>query len=115
MRDNPPSEVTHMPRCLVAHTDGRLEEVFTTQANATHILGGSVSLVGAFDEIRVFAVARKDADALAPNCLCIHKDRFHDLPLRGPVLFVATGDEGEEIDVDVEALQRLLTQFPCED
>lgn len=95
---------------MIVHADGRFEEVVATQAQAATILEDAtgVTLVGAIDELRVFAVARRQRAHLPCNALCLNEARFHETPLRGPVLFVGTGDEGEEIDVDVEALKRCL-------
>ena len=101
-----------MPQSLLVHADGRFETVATTQANAAHILQDDtgVSLVGAIDELRVFAVARRERAHLPCNTLCVNESRFHETPIRGPVLFVGTGEEGEEIDVDTDALKRCLLE-----
>lgn len=100
-----------MPRCLLASPDGVCASIDATQADAARALGaaaGDVALVGAVDELRAFAVARRARDGLPRNPLCVDPARFHELPLHGPVLFVGTDDDGEEADVDAAALERLL-------
>jgi hypothetical protein len=93
--------------CLLAHADGTLEDVRIHQREASEVLGGDVTLVGAVAAAHVFAVGRRDAAALPPNPLCTDPSRF-DVPVRGPVLFVATDDEGEEMPVDRERLLACL-------
>ena len=99
-----------MPRMTLVHADGRFEETVATQAQAARVLGDEtgVALVGAIDELRAFAVARRERAHLPLNVLCVDEFRFHETPIRGPVLFVGTGDDGEEIDVDAEALRGYL-------
>lgn len=94
-------------RCVLVQPDGTAACVAAAQQEAHAVLGGAVTLVGAVDELGVFAVALRDAAALPAHAWCTDPARF-DLPVRGPVLFVATDEAGEEADVDEARLRGAL-------
>lgn len=85
--------------CVLAHPDGTCEDVCVAQAEAHKLLGGPVTLVGAVAPAHAFAVALRESARLPVNTLCTDPSRF-DAPVRGPVLFVATDDAGDEMAVD---------------
>jgi hypothetical protein len=85
--------------CLLVHADGRVDDVRLLQREAAAWLGGDVTLVGAVDEARAFAVGLRDAARLPVNTACADAARF-DVPVRGPVLFVGTDEDGDETHVD---------------
>lgn len=93
--------------CLLVQPDGTATRVTARQRDAHAVLGGPVTLAGAVDELGVFAVALRDANALPPNPWCTDPARF-DLPVRGPVLFVCTEADGEEGSVDEPCLRGVL-------
>jgi hypothetical protein len=94
-------------RLLLAREDGSYDEVDSTQREAHEVLGGPVQIVGAIDELNVVAAGLRDNDDLHANPFCGDKDRFED-DVRGPVLFVASDAQGDEIDVNVEVLINVI-------
>ena len=95
-----------MSVCLLVHADGARERVVWDQrAVATH-LGGAITFVGALHDLHVVVVGLADAPAdLDVNALArTHPHLFHEADVRGPVVFVGSDDDGEEMDVDVDAL-----------
>lgn len=66
-------------------------------------------IVGAIPELNVFvAAAVADAGGATQHPLT-HTKRFFHRHTFGPLLFVATDDEGEETDVDVDRLVALMS------
>lgn len=98
--------------CVWIDVDGTVRDVQTCQTQA-HILfeKAPLTMVGAVHEIWVFAVARANASDLPENPACTNPARF-DLPVHGPVLFVATDANGDQMNVDREALLTLLHHTP---
>ena len=96
-------------QCVLVHADGRVEPKRVWQRDAHACLGGAVTLVGAVDEERAFAVALHASETLPVNVACTDPTRFHSLPVRGPVLFVGTDADGAETDLDVASLSARLT------
>jgi hypothetical protein len=100
-----------MSVCLLVHADGTRERVVWDQrAIATH-LGGAITFVGALDDLHavIVGLAREAAADLDVNALArTHPHLFHDTDVRGPVVFVGSDDEGEEMDVDATALLAAL-------
>lgn len=98
--------------CVFAEASGQVRDVTICQTKAHTLFdGASLSMVGAVDEVGVFAVGLRDAAHLPSNPLCTDPARF-DVPVRGPVLFVATDREGEQMRVDKAALLRLIGRTP---
>ena len=94
---------------MLVSEDGASSIVHVAQRDARRVLEDEgVTLVGAIDELNVFAVAKQNRSHLSVNVVCSDAARFHDLPLRGPILFVATDDRGEEVDVDIVKLKTVL-------
>lgn len=94
-------------RSLVIHPDGRREEVDTNQLDASRVVFNNqpLTMLGAIDDMHVFMVGLKDCNDMPVNTVCSHRtDVFLDDVIRGPVLFVATDDEGEPMDVECEAV-----------
>lgn len=99
-----------MSVCLLVHPCGRREQVVWEQRAVSANLGGAVTFVGALDDLCVVIVGVADAAALEPNALAhTHPWLFLDCSdVRGPVVFVASDDKGDEMDVDVRALEARL-------
>jgi hypothetical protein len=96
------------PLSLFASCDGDEEEVRWDHEEVSCKMGGSVTFVGAIDDLHVFAVALSESDHEKTNPLCNNADVFMALPVRGPVVFVATDDDGNPMDVDVHLLRNRL-------
>lgn len=94
--------------CLLVHTDLTYEVHKISQSEATGVLGGPVTLVGALDDLNVFVAALQEPpEGATLHPLCTDPERFEG-PVRGSILMVATGGEGEEMSVDVPSV---LTWF----
>ena len=102
----------NMSVCLLVHTDGTRERVVWEQCEVAKRLGGAISFVGAIDALRVVAVGLANAPvAHGPNALArTHPHVFHDMDVRGPIIFVGSDDDGDEMDVDVAALHASLAR-----
>ena len=98
-----------MSVCLLVHTDGTRERVKWQQSAVAAHLGGAVTFVGALDDLSVFLVgvadATDDVNALART----HPWLFLEPNVRGPVVFIASDPDGDEMDVDVLSLEARLT------
>ena len=69
-------------QCMLIHEDGTWEARRASQREAHEVLGGPVTLVGALDDLGIFA-ARRDAADAPINRACGDPTRF-DVPVRGP-------------------------------
>ena len=65
-------------------------------------------MAGAIDDLHIFVVALREPPAQAAVNHACRDERYFDVPVYGPVLFVATDSEGEETDVDCDALEKRL-------
>ena len=100
-------------QCVRVDPGGPLSKVRLYQRDAHAHLGGSLTMVGAIDDLHVFVVALREPPAQAALNTACRDERYFDVPVHGPVLFVATNQEGEEIDVDYDALrERLDVRMP---
>ena len=100
---------SEMVCCVLLHTDGKHEVVAWGHEGVHLHMGGPVTFVGGIPELQVFAVAlRTPPDGTVVNTYCNDATVFMDLPIRGSVLFVSTDDDGEPIDVRVDALKEIL-------
>lgn len=102
-----------MTRCLVAHCNGTREEVACPHSQISAYLQGPVCFVGAMHDINAIAVARvQDDDSVNKQPINPIPTRllFDATPIYGNIVFVASDDEGEEIDLDVEALLTWLDE-----
>lgn len=97
-----------MPVCvIVSDTDEWATFNIRHQSVSQH-LGGPVTFVGAVPTLHVFAVGLVDTAGCNENFACQDGDIFMELPVHGPVMFIATDDYGEPMDVDVDALHGVL-------
>lgn len=95
-----------MTRCVLAKRDGDVDIVDWEQKSIASRIGPDcgVTFVGAKGDI--VAVARVDSASLSTNPVC-SRVTWMD-PVGGDVVFVATDDKGEEIDLDVSQLTELF-------
>ena len=97
-----------MPKSWLVTATGRAEVVQWPHESVCSEMGGMITFVGAIDDLHVFALALAASTELPVNTLCTDCNVFLQLPVRGPVLFIATDDAGEPMDVDVEAIESRL-------
>ena len=72
-------------------------------------MGGPITFVGGIDDLHVFIVGL--VEPRSPEDLeewSVDERIFMKGTMKGPVLCVATNDNGDPIDVDVEALKKKL-------
>lgn len=99
-----------MPQSWLVPVSGKTESVHWPHESVCSEMGGMITFVGAIDDLHVFALALAASEELPVNTRCTDCNVFLQLPVRGPVLFIATDDAGEPMDVDVEAIEsHLLT------
>lgn len=97
-----------MPRSWLLTVDGKHEVVDWAHEEVSAMMGGTITFVGAIDDLQVFVLALTYSDKLYVNPFCTDCDVFMHLPVRGPVIFIATDKDGDPIDVDVEAVKSHL-------
>jgi len=102
-----------MHRCIVVHADGRMETVVWEQRAVAQHLGGSVTFVGGIEDLQVVFVALAFAppsDAPINPFFANHRALFFPCtpPMRGCMVMIASDDDGEPIDVDVEKVHALF-------
>ena len=89
-----------MVLCVFCDCQMRYRSADVPQSSVASILGGAITFVGHLDEVDAFIVARQDLhDATSPWPAT---PLFEDGPVHGDIAIIAVGDEGEEIDVDVD-------------
>lgn len=92
---------------VLLNPNGTRSQVHWRHEEVSNQLGGRITFVGAIPSLNVFIVARREDDevmSLCENPYCLDKEVFMTPSVRGPMVFLATDDEGEPIDVDVHAL-----------
>ena len=97
-----------MPRSWLVPVSGKSEIVHWPHESVCTEMGGMITFVGAIDDLKVFVLALAGSEKLPVNPLCTDCNVFLQLPVRGPVLFIATDEAGEPMDVDVEAVESQL-------
>lgn len=97
-----------MVRSVVLRPCGARETVEWAHEEVSQRLGGSITFVGAVPELHVFAVGLSECGEV--NRHCVDERIFLQLPVHGPVVFVATDDDGEPMDVDVEGLASVIAE-----
>ena len=95
-----------MTRCVVLRHDGVRECVEWPQCQVAARLGGAVTFVGVVGDA-VALVGLADASEQPVNA-CLPPAVLFEPPARGDVIAVAMDEVGEEVDVDVDALVRVL-------
>jgi hypothetical protein len=95
-----------MVQSLLLHPNGKNEVVDWPHEKVAHNMGGAITFKGAVDELHVFAIALADPTGHELNLHCKCPNIFMELPIHGPVLFVATDDDGEPMCVKVEELKK---------
>ena len=103
-----------MSQCILLATDGRVSAVTWPHREVSQRLGGPITFVGAIPSLNAVVVAREEGDSLDPNPFCdalvrtgcIGSECGH---IRGHILVVGSDDDGEECDVDAEAVRRHLS------
>ena len=87
--------------------NGSAQEVDWAHAAVATKLGGAVTFVGKLDELHAVAVglASPPVDAPLHTLAGIF---FQPATVRGNVVIVASDDNGEEMDLDIEAMCRHL-------
>ncbi len=102
-----------MSRILLVDETLKTETVRVPQSDVASLLGGRVTFVGAVPEVGGVIVARRDGEGDA-HSWCGTKRFFDDAPpVYGRVAIVASGERGEEMDLDVEQTRSLLALTPC--
>ena len=100
-----------MPRIVLWNQSGDVTEFNASQSSAHTLLGNEVTIVGAIPELNVIVAAAAASSEDEPiHPISVHTKYFHQI-VRGPLLFVATDDDGDETDVDVQALRALLSSM----
>lgn len=97
MPDAPP------PLCLLCRPDGTLRPVRTRQKEIHALLGGTPTFVGGIAGLGVFLVAKRGGDGPVNAAVVANPSLFHE-EARGDVYLVGASEDGEEVDVDVEAV-----------
>lgn len=70
-------------------------------------MGGPITFVGAIPDLQVFALARRSNEEEDLNPFC-ENPQIYMQTVKGCVLFVATDESGDPIDVNVEMLKKRL-------
>ena len=102
-----------MNRCIVVHPDGRMETVMWEQRAVARHLGGSVTFVGGIEELQIVFVAlafTPPSEEPINPFFVDHRERFFPCtpPMHGSMVMIASDDDGEPIDVDVERVHGLF-------
>ena len=100
-----------MSLCIFVDTDGRLQPVSWDQRTVAHRLGGAVTFVGGIQELGIVFVGLAVCASGDVNPLYLtHKDLFFPCtpPVRGPIVMIASDEAGDEMDVDVDEVGRML-------
>ena len=98
-----------MPRSWLLPVDGKAEIVDWPHEKVCEKMGGMITFVGGIDALQVFALALQTPDStMQTNPWCTDREVFLELPVHGPVLFIATDEAGEPMDVDADAVQSHL-------
>lgn len=87
--------------------DGKQNVVQWDHRDLANRLGGSITFVGAVESCNVVVVGLVDASGFEVNeFAALHPDVFmkEAMPVRGPIVFVGSDDDGEEMDVDIDGL-----------
>ena len=93
---------------LLLRENGDQEELQCAHEEVHSKLGGKITFVGGIPTVNTFVVGLKDAETLPINTFCLNEDIFMELPVKGPVVFVATDEDGEPVDVDIAYVKHLL-------
>lgn len=102
-----------MSLSLVLKADGSWKTCVVDHRAVSSMLGGPITFVGGIPSLNVFAVAlQQPPDDVNHKCCT---DDFMDLPVKGPVAFIATDSEGQPMHVDVEGLLRHLNLSSTDD
>jgi hypothetical protein len=95
-----------MVQSLLLYPDGKNEVVDWPHEKVALKMGGPITFVGAINELHVFVVALADSTGCETNMHCKCPNIFMELPVNGPVLFVATDDDGEPMCVNAEEVKK---------
>lgn len=100
-----------MARILLVDERLGTETVRIAQSEVASLLGGKVTFVGVVPEVGGVIVARRDGEG-EPHLWCGTCRFFEDAPpVYGRVAIVASGERGEEMDLDVERTCSLLNEL----
>lgn len=91
--------------CLRVNPRLECTTVRMPQSSISAALGGPISFVGALPQVNAFIVARREADVGGTEWL---SGPFHTPGVRGDVIVFASGEAGEEEDLDVNEAVALL-------
>lgn len=96
-----------MPVCFLVYPCGECVEVVWDHEEAASHMGGPITFVGAIPDLQIFALARRcnEEEDLNPFC---KNPQIYMQAVKGCVLFVATDELGDPIDVNVEMLKNRL-------
>lgn len=93
-----------MTICVRCEENGVMSVCECPQKDVARHLGGSIGFVGAIPELNIFILAGTQTDRPVNTTIYTHGKRFHEVA-HGPLFFIASDENGDEIDVDVESLQ----------
>jgi len=102
-----------MPKCVIVRCDGSVNIVDMLQTKASEFMKGALTFVGAVPDLNVYALARQsDVNVSASEAHFLVRRHgeplFFESNVCGDILFVASDEDGDETDVDVEALKCCL-------
>lgn len=81
------------------------------QSSIEAMFDGALTFVGAIPEVDAFVVAAKDHVGQL-NALCAEHAEFFHAEARGDLVILASNDQGQEVDLDVDATLQLLERLP---
>ena len=104
--------------CLVLYEkDGAWGVVRCSQKNICYHLSRksdgsltSLTFVGGIDDAKAFAVCASDTDSTTsvPNETCRRHPSYFEEEARGDVVLIASDEDGEEVDLNVEEVASIL-------
>lgn len=100
------SDKKKMTVCIQCEENGTLKVVHCNQCEIAKRLGGSVGFVGAIPNLDVFIVGLAEKTCPVNRAFVTHKDYFHEVAC-GTLMFVGSDENGDEVDIDVEAFDEL--------
>jgi hypothetical protein len=91
-----------MSCCIQCEEDGTLSVVRCDQRSIANRLGGAIGFVGAVAELNIFIVGLTESSQPINKVFESHSCHFHEVA-RGTLIFIGSDENGEEMDVDVDA------------
>lgn len=99
--------------CLLVSPDGSTKTIHTAHKHLSELLGGPLTFVGVMPECDAFLLALRTQNEELKRHVWndTHCTLFPDGDIVcGSIVIVASNDEGEEVDLDVERVVQCLAQ-----